>query len=89
MTKNQQSYDHVLRKFENKIFQITESLIVNYTESINTKARNQHNSMFKVFINHYKYIHVKFISHDCTFEEINQLMFFFDILRSHGKVHDN
>ena len=36
--------------------------------------------MFKVFISNYKHIHVRYISHDCIFEDINQLMFFFDIL---------
>ena len=45
--------------------------------------------MFKVFISNYKHIHVRYISHDCIFEDINQLMFFFDILRCLEKVHDN
>ena len=34
--------------------------------------------MFKVFINNYYHIHVRYISHDCNFEDINQLKFSFD-----------
>ena len=31
--------------------------------------------MFKVFINnYYEHIHVRYISHDCNFEDINQLI---------------
>ena len=30
-----------------------------------------------------------YISHDCIFKDINQLMFFSDILRCREKVHDN
>ena len=46
--------------------------------------------MFKVFINnYYEHNHVRYISHDCNFEDINQLIFFFDFLRCREKVHDN
>ena len=46
--------------------------------------------MFKVFINnYYEHIHVRYISHDCNFEDINQLIFFFDFLHCREKVHDN
>ena len=34
--------------------------------------------MFRVFMNNYQHIHVKYISHDCNFEDINQLKFSFD-----------
>ena len=34
--------------------------------------------MFKVFINNYYHIHVRYISHDCNFEDINQLKLSFD-----------
>ena len=45
--------------------------------------------MFKVFINNHEYIHVRYISHDCNFEDIHQLIFFFDFLHCCGKVLDN
>ena len=45
--------------------------------------------MFKVFINNYEYIHRRYISHDCNFEDINQLVFFFDFLCCWENVHDN
>ena len=53
------------------------------------KDQNQYNLMFKVFVNNYKHIHVRYISHDCIFKDINQLVFFFDILCCWEKVCDN
>ena len=34
--------------------------------------------MFKVFINNYQHIHLRYISHYCNFEDINQLKFSID-----------
>ena len=50
------------------------------------KDQNQYNLMFKVFVNNYKHIYVRYISHDCIFKDINQLVFFFDILCCWEKV---
>ena len=32
---------------------------------------------------------MRYISHDCNFEDTNQLIFLFDFLRSCEKVHDD
>ena len=46
--------------------------------------------MFKVFINnYYEHIHMRYISHDCNFEDINQLTFLFLFLRCREKIHNN
>ena len=32
---------------------------------------------------------MRYISHDCNFENLNQFIFFFDFLRCCEKVHDD
>ena len=42
-----------------------------------------------MFINNcFEHIHGRYISHDCDFQDINQLIFFFDFLRCGEKVHN-
>ena len=55
-----------------------------------TKECSQHNSILKVSMNnYYQHIIVRYISHDCKFENMNQLIFFFGFLHCCEKVHDN
>ena len=46
--------------------------------------------MFKVSINDYcQHIHKRYISHNCNFDDKNQLILFFEFLHYHEVVHDN